>query len=139
MAKNTLSDISSLGLRKELFKIEEDGEFETYLSGVIAEQAAILEGRVGPAIYASEISPSKDFVKRAEKCLIAAELIQRRINLILSNIVGSGSEINVTHEGAQKKVYADEADYWISKIISGATSDAGGLASGVLITSHFYA
>ena len=130
MPKTTISDISSLGLRKELFKIEEDGEFEKYLSGVITEQATILEGRVGPAIYASDISPSKDFVKRAEKCLISGELIQRRINIILANAVGAGNTIDVSHEGAQKKAYRDEAEEWISRLIS---SD---FASGTLVSEH---
>lgn len=131
MAKVTAQEIIALGFKKELFKIQTDPEFEIFIDEIIAEQSLILEGRIGSSLYASATSPTKDYVKRSEKCLVAAEVVQRRINIILSNIVGSGVEIDVTHEGAQKKAYLNEAEDWIQRLLP------GDFASDVLITSHF--
>ena len=126
-----------LGFLPEMFKKAAGTEFTTFLTAVIAEQADILLGRVGSAAYNSTTSPTDKYVKRAEKCLTAAELIQRRINLILGNVAGAGQEINVSHEGAQKKVYIAEANDLISKLVSGTGADSNDFATGVLVTSHF--
>lgn len=120
-----------LQFKKELYGFSMDDDFEIFIDSVISEQALILEGIVGTSLYASATSPTKDYIKRAEKCFVAAEMVQRRINNILSNVVGAGNEINVSHEGAQKKVYLDEAKMWISRL----TSDD--FACGMLETSHF--
>jgi hypothetical protein len=131
MAKITIDDILGLQFKKELYGIDLDDDFDTFIEGVIAEQALIIEGIVGYSTYASATSPTKDFVKRAEKCYVAAEMVQRRINIILSNVVGAGNEIDVSHEGAQKKAYLDEAKMWLSRL----TNDD--FACGALETSHF--
>lgn len=137
MSKTTTSDITALGLTSELFKSLKDLTFDQLCGAVIAEQALILEGRIGSSVYASTVSPINKYVARAEKCLVAAELVQRRINLILSNAVGAGREIDITHEGAQKKAYRDEAELWITKLISGGSADTSEITSGVLVSDHF--
>lgn len=137
MAKNTEQEIIELGFKSEMFGKKNDVEFSEFLLSILSEQAIILEGRIGTTAYSSTTSPTKDYVKRAEKCLTAAELIQRRINVILGNVAGAGQEIDVSHEGAQKKVYINEANDLIAKIIGGVGADTNDFASGVLITSHF--
>lgn len=139
MAKVTPVDIIDLGFAPEMFRRTDESDLADYIESVITEQSAILEGRIGAAAYASISSPAKDYVKRAEKCLTAAELVQRRINIILNNSIGAGMEIDISHEGAQKKAYKDEANMWIDKIISGMTSDGSDFVLGVLETDHFEA
>lgn len=131
MAKVVYADISALGFTKEMFRKTSESDFQTFVGGIITEQAAILSGRIGSTTYAVATSPTAEYVTRAEKCLVAAELVQRRINVILGNVTGAGQEINVTHEGAQKKVYRDEAEYWIARL---GSED---FATGCLETSHF--
>lgn len=131
MAKVTSTDIIDLGFTKEMFRKATDDDFEEFIDDIIAEQAAVLEGLVGTSAYASATSPTKDYIKRAERCLVAAELVQRRINIILANVTGAGQEIDVTSEGSQKKQYADEADRWINRISNGDYSGS------VLETDHF--
>ena len=133
MAKINTSDIIGLGFIKEMYSslapTEED--FETLIGGIISEQSAILEGRLGLDVYATPAQPISDQVKRAEKCLAAAEMVQRRINVILGNTVGTGQEISISHEAAQKKAYLDEAEKWITKL------GDGDYAGGVSESSHF--
>lgn len=137
MAKITAQQIIDLGFTFAMFNMDNNTDFTVFIDAIITEQADILLGRVGSAAYNSTTAPTNKYVERAEKCLSAAELVQRRINIILGNVTGAGREIDVSHEGAQKKAYLDEADRWISKIISGVTSDSNDFASGVLVTSHF--
>ena len=137
MAKVNAQEIIDLGFSPEMLKEADEGELSALIDEIISEQAPILEGRIGSTNYASAISPTKEYVKRAEKCLVAAELIQRRINIILGNVIGAGQPIDILHEGTQKKIYKEEADSLIEKIIAGGTSDSSDFASGVLTTSHF--
>ena len=136
MPKVEAQEIMDLGFTAEMFKKETGSGFSGYIDGIISEQSVILQGRVGTSKYGSTTSPAKDYIKRAEKCLVAAELVQRRINIILGNAVGAGREIDISHEGAQKKAYRDEADDLIAKLASNVTSDSNDFASGVLVTSH---
>jgi hypothetical protein len=137
MPKIIAQDMIDLGFLPEMFKKDNEAELSAYITAVIAEQADILLGRIGSAAYNSTTSPTDKYVKRAEKCLTAAELIQRRINIILGNVAGAGQEIDVTHEGAQKKVYLSEANDLIAKLVSGTGADSNDFATGVLVTSHF--
>jgi len=133
MAKITITDITGLGFIKEMYSslAPSEEEFEAFIGEIISEQSVILEGRIGSGMYASMVEPLAGFVKRAEKCLAAAEMVQRRINVILGNAVGAGQEINISHEGAQKKAYLDEAEKWIAKL------GEGDYAGGVVETTHF--
>ncbi len=136
MAKTTVQNILDMGFRKELFQKATDALFETLIEEVIAEQAAILEGRIGATLYASTTSPQKEYVQRAEKVMIAAELVQRRINIVLGNAVGAGQELDISSEKKQQKDYAAEAEDLILKLTTYA-SDSGDVAFGSSISSHF--
>jgi hypothetical protein len=137
MSKTTAQEIIELGFAGEMFKKTNESEFSDFITGIISERSLILQGRIGTTVYDNAESPTKDYVKQAEKCLVAAELVQRRINIILGNAVGAGHEIDISHEGAQKKAYRDEAEDYIAKLTGGITSDVSDFASGVLVTSHF--
>lgn len=136
MAKVVVEEINDLGFIAEMFG-KDAAAFDALISDVITEQAIILEGRVGADLYASTASPAKDYVKRAEKCLVAAEMVRRRITTILGNVTGAAFPISTSGEDRQKQAYMDEADMWISKVIVGATTDSNDFASGTVLTNHF--
>ncbi len=129
MVKVTPSDIAFLGFSQALFPslCETEEDFATLIQEIITEQSEILESRVGTDVYASTSAPTATYVKRAEKCLVAAELVQRRINIILGNSIGAGNEIDISHEGAQKRAYLDEAERLIAK--TGADDYSGSVAT----------
>ncbi len=135
MPKTTASEIKDLGFNPQMFR-KEDNTFDAYLDDVITEKSVILQGRIGSTTYASSTSPTKDYVKRAEKCLVAAELLQRRINFMLGNVEGEeGSDLAKARQS--KKEYLEEAEALIVKIVAGITTDNDNFTSGVLETSHF--
>lgn len=139
MAKITAQEIIDLGFIKEMFKYEKktDAEFNSFVDSVIALQALSLEGRIGSTAYALATSPMKDYVKRAELCLSAAEMWQRRINILLSSVPASAEGVNTKAEREQRQAYLDEVNGLVEKIVAGATADSSSFASGVLTTSHF--
>jgi hypothetical protein len=108
MAKTTFEDIEDLRFTKEMFNYKTEDDFKSMVDGVIEEQEGLLKGRLGQ-FYDSDVSPVKEYVRRAAKCLVCAEVIQRRINIILGNAVGAGRDIDISHEAAQKRVYLIEA------------------------------
>lgn len=136
MSKVTATDISNLGFKKEMFQKSLDGDFTAFINDIIAEQALLLEGKVGSTLYASATSPLKDYVKRSEKALCAAEMVSRRINIILNNVSGAGQELDISSEEKQRDAYLKEADNWILKLTT-YTSDSGDVAFGVSTSSHF--
>jgi hypothetical protein len=136
VAKVTAQDIINLGFKKELFQKQNDSDFTALINEIIVDQALLLEGRVGSTMYALTTSPQKDYLKRAEKAFCAAELVSRRINIILSNITAAGAELDTSSEEKQKKAYMDEAESWI--IRAGTYADSPGDCSfGAAISSHF--
>ena len=104
--------------------------FDDFLASIITEQSEALAGRIGQSTYDTFLQPAASYIKRAEKCFVAAEMVQRRINIILGNVVGAGQEIDTRNERAQRKAYLDEAEAWLSNISS---ADYSG---GVIITEH---
>lgn len=136
MAKVTAQELRDMGFIPEMFK-KADNAFDAFLTSVIAEQAEILQDRVGALSYALTSSPVAEYIKRAEKCLSAAELVRRRITIILGNVTGAGFPVSTSGEDRQMKDYQAEANEWVSKVILGATIDSNAFASGTLITNHF--
>ena len=130
MAKVTADEIKRLGFIREMFGkiVSDENGFTSFVEEVIDEQSSILQGRLG-GLYTSLTDPVAAYTKRAEKCLVAAELVQRRINVILGNAVGAGAEISVSHETSQKKAYTDEAERLILKA-SGDDYSGGVTTSG---------
>jgi hypothetical protein len=143
MAKITRYDLigpTGLGFVQAMFSViaPDDLSFEQFVDAVIAEQALILEGRVGGAAYTATTGPTKDYVKLAEKFLAAAELVQRRINIILGNAQGAGQELDTSNERKQRSDYLSQAEIWITKAAQGVTADpSADIAVATVLTSRF--
>lgn len=140
MAKITTSDLKSLGFIREMFGpiAPDDMAFDDLLTAVIAEQALQLSGRIGTALYNDAASPNADYVKLAEKNLCAAEMLQRKINIILGNTASRGEEFSTTPERNQRKDYLAEAESWIGKLAQGVTTDPpSDVAVNVITASRF--
>jgi glycerol-3-phosphate dehydrogenase len=141
MPKILRTDITGptgLGFQQALYSAiaGTDEAFNTLVDAVITEQAANLSDRIGSSVYND--AAKLTYVKNAEKCLTAAEMIRRRINIILANIQASGTEIGTIVEQKQRQSYLDEAEVWITKLAQGVTTDAtASFTSGALVTSHF--
>ena len=136
MAKATSQEIIDRNFVAEMFG-KTSANFGAFVDTVIAEQSKILEGRVGVSSYALTTSPAKEYIARAELCLTAAEMIQRRMNRILGNVVGTGNALDITMERKQRQDYLDEADALVLKIVSGITADSDDFAFGYVKASHF--
>jgi hypothetical protein len=133
---------TGLGFTKEMFDIPADADFTTFVSGVIAEQSILLEGRIGPLVYNTAADPTLTRVERVEKCLTAAELLDRRINKRLVNVQAGGQEFDVNSERKQRDDYLTEAETIINKnlLVVFTTRDgveSSDFANGVLVTTHF--
>ncbi|MFA5354218.1 MAG: hypothetical protein WC291_08305 [Thermodesulfovibrionales bacterium] len=134
MAKVTAIEITAMGFTPEMFRKSSDADLTTLVNGAISTQSSLLRERVGASVYDASTSA---VLKRAEACLVAAELVRTRINIILGNIVGAGQEINTRVEREQLKQYMDEAAALIARTVAGGATDSSDLAFGVLTTSHF--
>lgn len=134
MAKITAQNIIDMGFTPEMFGKDSAG-FQEMIETVIDEQADILEGRIGSQAYSATEKPAATYVKRAEKCLVAAEMIQARVVKIMGNAVPNGAKPVTGSLDRQKQKYLDEAEGFISKIVSGASADSEDFVSGVLVTS----
>ncbi len=129
-------DLRDLGFIPEMFQGQNAGTFDAWLMGIIAEQDAILSGRIGAAVYASAVEPVPTYVKRAEKCLCSAELYQRRLNRLAGNTdEGIAALVSALKKSLQG--YLDEAESLIAKLANGTTSDGADFAGGYLESSHF--
>lgn len=109
--------------------------FTAFVQPVINTESAKLQNRVGSAAY--DNADVADDVKRAELCLVATELLRRRINIVLL-MVQPGITINTKPEQDQIKNYTDEVnEVLIPKIIEGSPTEGSDFATGALVTDHF--
>lgn len=138
MAKTSVTEIIDLGFVPEMFGKADDAGLVTLVTAVLAEQSALFSARIGASAYDATTQPAQAFVKRAELCLCAAELVQRRINILLGNAVGNGQELDVSPAEQQRSAYLAEAEALIGKIAAGASIASGNdMAASALITSTF--
>jgi hypothetical protein len=135
MPKITTSDVTALGFSRGMFALEA-ADYTTMVTDLIAEQAALLEGRIGSTSYASTSTTTAAFVKRAEKCLVAAELLQRRF-VILSQEIQAADGMDAFKVRKTRQAYIDEADQLIDRIVNGQASDSTGYSGSVATSSHF--
>ncbi len=135
MAKVSEQEVIDLGFTPEMFRKSDEG-LTTLVAEIIEERASHLLGRLGSS-YDSSNTTIQESVKRAEKCLVAGELLERRINIILGNVHGAGEEISTKNEEKQRGRYLAEAEKLIQKIVEGITTDSSDFAMGVLQSSHF--
>lgn len=135
MSKPTSNEIAEMGFSHEMFGLADNAAFTMMLKGMITEQGNLLSGRISAATFASTTEPTSSYVKRALKCVVAAELCQRRINRL-------GQETKLEDGSDAKKMrqnrvdYLTEADLMISKV-EAAASNSNDFAVGAVITSHF--
>jgi len=132
MSKVNTDDIKALGFTPEMFGLADDASLDIFIQPVIDDASAMLKGILGASLYDSTTQPVAYQVKRAEACLVAGELMQRRINRILGNVTGAGEEINTRNESKQLDRYRIEAENLIA-VLTGDTSDAIGINT----SSHF--
>ncbi len=111
--------------------------FKTFIDGAIANQSKQLQGRIGLTRYNDTTSPNVDYVFDAELSLTAAEMVQRRINIVLGFSSGKDNPSDTRSEQQQRKDYLDQADMWVEKIVAGGGEDSVSFACGSLVTSHF--
>lgn len=130
--KATPQDIKDLGFVSEEFGSPPD--FTAYIQAILDEQEALLSDRVSAAAIAN--SALATYVKRAEKCLAAAELLQRRVNRLAGNVdTDTASMLSQLKKARQD--YLDEADRIIPRLVSGSVSDGTDAAFGSTASSHF--
>jgi hypothetical protein len=109
-------------------------DFDMFLQGILDEQEALLSDRVGAAAIAS--GKLLTHVRRTEKCLTAAELLQLRINHLSGN-VDADSALLISQLKKARQDYQDEAERIIPRLVSGSVSDGSDAAFGSSVSSHF--
>lgn len=138
MAKNTITEIIGLGFTRDMFNKDEDADFEALINAVLADETAILSGRIGSTLYGSSTAPLSTYIKRAERSLVAAELVQRRINTVLGQAVANPEGPDTSALQKQRADYLADAEQWLAKAVTGAQADTGSdIAFGSVITSTF--
>ncbi len=110
--------------------------FPPFISTIIDEQADLLQGRLGSDVYGDETEPNATYIKRAEKGLIAAEMMQARIIYITGNAVPNGEEPDTRSLDRQKKDLKAEAEEYISRLVSGAETDSKAYSGSVLVSGN---
>lgn len=132
MPKVTVEHIKDLGFTFEMFGLGDTSSLELFIQDIIDDVSAMFEGIIGSSIYNSSTNPAAGYVKRAEKCLVASELLQRRINKVLNNVIASDDKISTKNEEQQRARYSEEAAKLID-ILIGKTN----FAFNILRTTHF--
>jgi hypothetical protein len=109
-------------------------DFDAFLQGIIDEQEALLSDRIGASVL---VAPALQVhIKRAEKCLCAAELFQLRINRLSGN-VDAETAVLIGQLKKAKTDYLEEAERIIPKLISGSVVEGSDSAFGYTASSHF--
>jgi hypothetical protein len=125
-------DIKDMQFVAEEFNTVAD--FDAFLQGILTEQEALLTDRVGAATVANSLFATH--IKRAEKCLAGAELMQLRINRLAGN-VDANSAIIITQLKKARTDYQDEVERIIPRLVAGSVSDGSDAAFGFNSSSHF--
>ncbi len=134
MAKITADEIRKMKFGPEMFG-EEEEDFDAFINAKIDEQAGLLEGRIGASAYAATAKPMATYVTRAEKCLVAAEMVRTRINHLMGIAVRGADEAPDTRSlERQETRYRHDAEGFIVKIVAGVASDSNDFSSAVLIS-----
>jgi hypothetical protein len=131
MALVTSQNIQDLGFVPEQFKGQSAVTFDDFLTSAISDQSDLLKGEIGAAVYASTDPSIAPYVKRAERCLVEAELWRRRIATKSGRETGGGHEVTMVSERQAMTIAADEALSLISKL------GGGDCMSGFNESSHF--
>ena len=117
MAKIDKNDVkNTLLFSHEAFGLADASALDVFIDAVITDVSAMLAGVLG-SVYNSVTEPAASQVKRAELCLTVAELLERRINKLLSNVTGAGEELDTRNEQNQLDHYETEAISLVSILL----------------------
>jgi len=130
--KASPQDIKDLGFVAEHFGDPLD--FDAFIQAILDEQEALLSDRVGISTLANPSLATN--IKRTEKCMSAAELLQRRINRLSGNVDPETGMLILQLKRARQD-YQEEAEKIIPKLVSGAIADGSDAAFGQSSSSHF--
>lgn len=131
MAKVIIQEIKDLGFAYKMFGLDDEAALENFIRDIIDDISPYLNGILG-TVYDSATQPVSGRVKMAEKYLVAVEMLHRRINNMLSSVVGAGQELDTSNEQKQMESYKEEAERLIG-ILLGDTN----FSLDMLNTSHF--
>ncbi len=135
MAIPSGAEIAEMGFTPEMFGKKDDSELLRMLKGLVTEHGGLFSGRIGSGSYAAISEPINSYVKRSIKCLVAAELCQRRINRLAQEAkLEDGKDANKMRRS--KSEYLTEVELLVGKIETAAGGDDG-FAIGSVVTSHF--
>lgn len=132
MAKVLPQDIKDLQFVAEQFNSVVD--FDAFVQAVIDEQEALLVDRIGSVAFAT--TGLSVHIKRAEKCLVAAELLQLRINRLSGNI-DAETAVLISQLKKNRQDYLDQADRVVPRLVAGSVSEGSDAAFGYASSSHF--
>ena len=135
MAKVQVADIAAMGFTQEMFGRQTEAELLDMVDPIITEQSALLSSRVSSAKYSSSDADISAAVTRAEKCLVAAEMIQARIIQIIGNANPNGEEPDTASLDRQKQKYISEANRFVVKVVNSVIGEFDGFVSGVNISA----
>lgn len=135
MGVPSVTDIISMGFIFQMFGFPSEAELKLAVKSLIAEHGAILSGRIGSTAYSGTTEPTATYVKRALKCLVAADLCQMRINRLAQDIKQDDGT-DALKLRRQRADYLAEAELLTGKIEVSAGS-GNDFATGTVITSHF--
>ncbi len=135
MSKVTPQNMKDLQFVDEQFGTPAD--FDVFLQGVIDSQESLLTGRVGTTVFNSTDPVIAGQVKAASISMVAAELLQRRINRLSGNIdADTGALIRTLHTA--RKEYLADAEEKIARVVTcGSAPDSGGFSGGVWTSDHY--
>ena len=134
MPKNTPDTIAALGLSSEMLALDSQEALSGLIDSLLVEQAGLLSARIGATAYSTATEPLATYVTRAEKCLVAAELMRLRILAAMGNAIPNGDEPNTASLERYQKKYEDEATALIDKIVSGQSLESSGFSTGVTVS-----
>lgn len=128
-------DVMKLGFTFEMFRptVAEEGEFTPFIQSVLDDNVAEVKALIGASVYDDAAKVSD--VKRLEVYLAAAELWERKGNMVLRDRVVSGdNSVNIT-ESIKAEEYREKARAIVQRVQSSGGSS--GFASSVEESSHF--
>lgn len=130
MSQLVAADILAMGFVAESFGQDVEN-FPDWLQVLIEEQEALLASRVGDTAVAT----GSPVVRRALKCLVAAELLQLRFVRLSEDVAITDKEDDVKRIRETRKEYLAETERLIASIVAGCPTDTSVIyAGGVVVT-----
>lgn len=96
--KAQVDEVKALGFTHEMFKkvCKEENAFGEYIQSILDENVGEVKDAIGATAY--DLAENEDRVKKIEKYLAAAELWDRRSNIVTGNVTSSDDADGTTEE-----------------------------------------